>query len=221
MAGLFNLVVAFRPSPKLCWIADIMRRCPHSFVRVIQVDKNNGSTHANILFEVIAPKDGIEQVKRTLANHELLKDLQITSVKNDKLYGSAKALCAAYCPLARVGYAFLRGVTSSNNGEIYWNFVGSEQECGKITRELSNSRTPYRVVELTTIKENGGMTGRQELVLRVACELGYFDYPKRINVRELAAMFNVTPATITEELRKGVKKALTYYFRMHADNHLT
>ncbi|HID05410.1 MAG TPA: hypothetical protein EYH45_02980 [Candidatus Caldiarchaeum subterraneum] len=215
MPTLMNLVLAFRPSSDECWIADITSRFPDSFVRVIQLERKRGENgnYAHVLFEVITSKKNRDKIRRALAGNKLLEELHLVSVKKDKLYGSAKSICSKYCPFANIPYAFLRCVHSSNNGEVYWNFVGSNYECRRIMQELTDFGVFYRVAELSTIKENGGMTGRQELVLRVAYELGYFDYPKRINIRELAAIFNVTPATLTEEIRKALKKALTHYFK--------
>ncbi len=215
MPTLMNLVLAFRPSSDECWISDITTRFPGCFVRIIQLGKkrDESGSYAHVLFEVITPKRNQDKIREALMNNKLLEELHLVSVKKDKLYGSAKAVCSRYCPFANITYAFLRCVNSSNNGEVYWNFVGSNYECRRIMQELTDFGVFYRVAELSTIKENGGMTGRQELVLRVAYELGYFDYPKRINIRELAAIFNVTPATLTEEIRKGLKKALTHYFK--------
>ena len=209
-----NLVLAFRPSSDECWIADITTRFPGCFVRIVQIEKKKNDTGCpHVLFEIITPKKDQEKIKRGLMSNKLLENLHLVSVKKDKLYGSAIAICGRYCPFANIPHAFLRCVNSSNNGEIYWSFVGSNYECRRIMQELTDFGVFYRVAELSTIKENGGMTGRQELVLRVAYELGYFDYPKRINIRELAAIFNVTPATLTEEIRKGLKKVLTNYFK--------
>ena len=214
MPTLMNLVLAFKPSHDECWISSLTSRVPGCFVRVIQLEKQRGGRDesARVLFEVITPKREQERVRKALEESRLLEEMHLVPVKRDKVYGSARALCVRYCPLANIGYAFLRSVSSSKNGEIYWRFVGSNYECRRIMQELADFGIFYRVAELSTVKENGGMTGRQELVLRVAYELGYFDYPKRVNIRELAAIFNVTPATLTEEIRKGLKKALTHYF---------
>ena len=81
-------------------------------------------------------------------------------------------------------------------------------------QRLAEQGVFFKVVELSAVKENGsGITGKQELVLKVAYELGYFDYPKRINIRELAELFKLTPATLSEEIRKGLKKILGRYFQ--------
>ncbi len=175
------------------------------------VKKDNDADHLNVLFEVITPQNNQEKVKEALMNNKLLENLRLVSVNKEKLFGLARAICVNYCPFINITNGFLRHV-SSINGEIFFSLVGSNYECRQAMKELVDSGVLYRVAELSTVKDVSGMTGRQELVLRVAYELGYFDYPKKIKIRELAAIFKVTPATLAEEIRKGLKKVLTNYF---------
>ena len=48
--------------------------------------------------------------------------------------------------------------------------------------------------------------------LQIAFERGYFDYPKRISLRDLAAMFDISISTLSEMLRKGQRKIMEEYF---------
>jgi len=81
-------------------------------------------------------------------------------------------------------------------------------------RNLADRGVIYRVEELSFLRNRSSLTSRQELVVKVAFDLGYFDYPKKISVREMAEIFGVSPATINEEIRKGVRKILKEYFEV-------
>ena len=56
------------------------------------------------------------------------------------------------------------------------------------------------------------MTGYQEDVLLIAYERGYFDSPRGTDLRELAKLFGVSIATMSEILRKAQRKVLAQHF---------
>ncbi|WP_254546260.1 helix-turn-helix domain-containing protein [Halomarina pelagica] len=63
---------------------------------------------------------------------------------------------------------------------------------GKGGRDLTPS--PYRVDDLTE---------EQREALRAACELGYFDVPRRISLSDLADELDVSHQALSERLRRG------------------
>ncbi|WP_081423301.1 helix-turn-helix domain-containing protein [Archaeoglobus fulgidus] len=56
------------------------------------------------------------------------------------------------------------------------------------------------------------MTYREEEILKIALEKGYFDFPKRVKLEQLAEFFGIAPSTLSEILRRGQKKVLEKYF---------
>ncbi|ASJ07216.1 helix-turn-helix domain-containing protein [Thermococcus pacificus] len=52
------------------------------------------------------------------------------------------------------------------------------------------------------------LTGRQFEVLLLAYKSGYFDNPRRVTLRELSQMLGLSPSTVKEHLRKGLKRVL-------------
>ena len=62
------------------------------------------------------------------------------------------------------------------------------------------------------------LTVRQEEVIEIACENGYFDIPKRTNLKELADHFDVCPATLCEILQRAERKVISEYVATHRGN---
>ena len=62
------------------------------------------------------------------------------------------------------------------------------------------------------------LTARQEDVIQTACENGYFDIPKKINLKELADCFDVCPATLCEILQRAERKVISEYVATHRGN---
>jgi len=50
------------------------------------------------------------------------------------------------------------------------------------------------------------LTGKQLETLLLAYKSGYFDNPRRVTLRELAEMLNLSPSTVKEHLRKAQRK---------------
>ena len=66
--------------------------------------------------------------------------------------------------------------------------------------------------KMKKIKEEELLTENQEKIVRTAYERGYYDFPKRIGVKELADMFDISTATLSEILRRGQRKIIESYF---------
>ncbi|MDW8034433.1 MAG: helix-turn-helix domain-containing protein [Nitrososphaerota archaeon] len=60
--------------------------------------------------------------------------------------------------------------------------------------------------------KEGLLTEKQESVLWLALKMGYFDYPRKINTKNLAKMLGIVPSTFSEILRGGIRKLLERYF---------
>ena len=56
------------------------------------------------------------------------------------------------------------------------------------------------------------LTERQEKVLWVALKMGFFDFPRKIEMRELAEILGIAPSTLSEILRRGIRRVLESYY---------
>ena len=109
---------------------------------------------------------------------------------------------------------FLISAETRDNGKVDWTLVLSDKAVLKdIFDHLKNKSVEAELVKLTKIDDKESLTERQDKIAKVAFERGYFDYPKRISLRELARMFEVSPSTLSEILRKGQRKIVLDYFK--------
>ena len=56
------------------------------------------------------------------------------------------------------------------------------------------------------------MSLRQKEVLEVACNLGYFTYPRKISLTELSKYLKISKSTLSEILRTAENKIIHSYF---------
>ncbi|MDJ0275174.1 MAG: helix-turn-helix domain-containing protein [Nitrososphaerota archaeon] len=68
-----------------------------------------------------------------------------------------------------------------------------------------------RVEQLNADRLVPSLTKKQEQLLSAALELGFYEVPKKIGVRELAEMFGISPRAVSEMLRRAHKRLVESY----------
>lgn len=100
------------------------------------------------------------------------------------------------------------------DGNIFWSVICDDDSFIRLMSELESSGTDFEILYKGSPEsgEKSRVTYREEELLRIALEKGYFDFPKRIKLEALASNFGIAPSTLSEILRRGQKKVLEKYF---------
>lgn len=110
--------------------------------------------------------------------------------------------------------AFL--VTAWNSGEdkiIYVFVAPSASAAQDIVSTLESLGFKLKILGMERYRGRTSiLTERQEAALWLALEAGFFDHPKRINIVELSRKLNVSPSTLSEILKRGIRRLLEHYF---------
>ncbi|MCS7121308.1 MAG: helix-turn-helix domain-containing protein [Archaeoglobaceae archaeon] len=99
-----------------------------------------------------------------------------------------------------------------DNDKIVLSLICNDDCFLEILRALDNSRIDYEVVYKGKLESEREITFREEEILKIALEKGFFDYPKRIKLEDLANELEISPSTLSEIVRRGLKKILQKYF---------
>jgi len=59
----------------------------------------------------------------------------------------------------------------------------------------------------------GVLTENQERIFWLALKSGFFNYPRRVGMAELSGKLGISPATLSEILRRGTRRLLEHYFK--------
>jgi predicted DNA binding protein len=57
------------------------------------------------------------------------------------------------------------------------------------------------------------LTEKQEKIFWLALKSGFFDYPRQIDMTELAKKLGISTATLSEIIRRGTRRLLEHYFK--------
>lgn len=193
---------------------------PHSW---IEIAVNRYSATVEILDSKMLPRDSVQhlfdiQVKPDLTGELLealdrdedLIDIETMKSKSGHIYGSATSLRCTVCKDVAKSKCFLASVDVTSGG-ARWMVIGNNDSFKELLAALEEDRIPFQVKLKRNLEDSELLTARQEQILSIAFERGYFDFPKKVGLEELAALAEIKTSTLAEILRRGQKKILGEY----------
>lgn len=110
-----------------------------------------------------------------------------------------------------------------DNGIEEWHtyfFGGKDEVLRSLIDSLNRINIKVENIEIekskiTKLKNDllilNSLTPTEREILITAVRLGFFEYPKRVRLEDLAEMFGVTKVTLDKHIRNGLRKILTQY----------
>lgn len=199
------------------WMSDISSKYPAT-IRVID-RMPYSDMGVKDLVEITASDDVMEEVLQAIGKNPLVTNVDTTVTERGKVIGAVTTARCEICRILTDSGVFLISAQSKDGGRVEWTLVLSEKQVLKeIFDHLKTKSVEVELIKLTKIDDKESLTERQDKITQVAFDRGYFDYPKRISLRELARMFDVSPSTLSEILRKGQRKIVLDYFKKQRHN---
>lgn len=194
------------------WMSEIPEKYPVTIKVIERVPYSEKGVKD--LVEIAGPQEVMEEVLADIKKNPLVAKMETTVTDRGKVLGAITTSRCEICRILTDSDVFLISAESKGNGKVEWTVVFTDKDVLKgIFDHLKSKSVDAELVKLTKIDDKETLTDRQDKITRVAFERGYFDYPKRISLRELARMFDVSPSTLSEILRKGQRKIVLDYFR--------
>lgn len=110
--------------------------------------------------------------------------------------------------------AFLISGKSMEENTINYSFIVPTFEAYKsIVSALEKTGHKVNVLKRGSFEpKTGVLTEKQEKIFWLALKSGFFDYPRKIGTQELSSKLGISPATLSEILRRGTRRMLEHYF---------
>jgi predicted DNA binding protein len=111
--------------------------------------------------------------------------------------------------------AFLVSGKSIADSTIMYNFmVPSFEAFKKIVSSLEAAGLKVNVLKMGMFEaKEGVLTEKQERIFWLALKGGFFDYPRKIDSVELSERLGISPSTLSEITRRGMRRLLENYFK--------
>ena len=90
--------------------------------------------------------------------------------------------------------------------------ICTESSLDKFYSRLDELGVNYKLISVRRVSSNvlrrSKMTTNQMLTLFTAHSLGYFESPSKASIRDVAAILNKSPSTVSELIKKGIKNLI-------------
>ncbi len=108
---------------------------------------------------------------------------------------------------------FLESAWSNGDGRAMFRVLaGSEGSLPNLIKLISSRGVDIEINRISRMVDRPVVTRKQEKLLRLALERGFFDYPRRVTLEELAVMSGMSTSTVAEMIKRGEKNVLKNFF---------
>ena len=163
------------------------------------------------LFDIQADPSRTEELLEAIRRDRDVTDVEAVKSKGGHIYGSVSSRRCTVCKEVAKSSCFLASVGISSKEGARWTVLGSGDSFGELLKALEKEHVSFEVKEKRTLADSDLLTSRQEQILSIAFETGYFDFPKKVGLKELADQTGIKTSTLAEILRRGQKKVLGEY----------
>jgi HTH DNA binding domain len=129
-----------------------------------------------------------------------------------RLVGPLPALCHSVFEMGAICMScpFLpsAGAPDGETGEGEWRvLVHRVRDAHPLLASFATpGNSPASLVRIGSYRGSHDLTSRQEAAVGTAFALGYYDYPRRAQLKDVAKSLGVSRATAMENLRRGMRK---------------
>ncbi|MEM3202903.1 MAG: helix-turn-helix domain-containing protein [Saccharolobus sp.] len=165
----------------------------------------------NIL-DIRVEKDKGKVLIEIRGNEELAKNLCEEPLKVTRY----KSICIIYDSSDLLNilsqYILMNGAVVSD-GIIWTLILNGYSELRELLNSLIKITKDVKVLKIVKAERRDAITARQEQILRIALEAGFFDYPRKIALKDLAKKLNMSPSSLSEIIRRAEKNIIIEYFK--------
>jgi predicted DNA binding protein len=99
--------------------------------------------------------------------------------------------------------------SARSDGRVDWNLVtGSEGSLKELVGRLVARGCEVEIRSVRRPNVQRPLTDRQDEILRMALQAGYYDQPKRATIKDLAKRAGIAPSTFQEILQRAERKVM-------------
>jgi predicted DNA binding protein len=193
------------------WIKDVGKKFPTpiKFLECMPFGDSGGRG----LIEIDEKEENLNEIIEEIKQHPDVCRVDISPLKDGGVLGSIITNKCVACKALTGSNCFLTSALSLGDGRVEWKLItGAEGSLNELIKKLNTYGCEVELKSTTHLTKKLMLTQRQEEIVRAAFEKGYYDYPKKIKIKELAKIFDISPSTLNEILQRGEKKVMRWYF---------
>jgi hypothetical protein len=167
------------------------------------------------LFEIFTRQPSPGDLDARLDELKKQFDLEIIPYKKGMYLGNIVLDHCIICKAITLTNSYLTYVRGfpDHNVEIHL-IIRQEKDLKTLLATFEQSTWNVELISKTHVTARNLVTTREEDVIKTALEHGYYDFPKKVNLRELADSLGISHSTLNEILHRGEKKILREYYSL-------
>ena len=194
------------------WITELPKR--HDVTIKIVGRRPSGKFGVRDLVEITGKQESLEEILDELGEEPWVRRFDLDFVKSGKLVGEVLTHKCLACASLADSDCHLVSADVKGNGSLRWRVMTSDrEEVKKLVSRLRKLGCKAELVRMSPLDEREALTKRQEEIILMAFEKGYFETPRKTKLKDLAKATGVSQATLSEILRKGQKRIVVDYLR--------
>lgn len=151
-------------------------------------------------------------IDKIRAREEVLR-VSFNRVSNRAVMGEVVIDKCAACSALKQSDCFMISSKSRNDKWLEWAVAAeSNSMIHDLIEKLKKNRCDVHLTKISASHGASGLTQRQDEILQFAYNNGYYEYPRRISLRNLSVIFDISPSTMSEILRAGQRRVFSDYF---------
>ncbi len=194
------------------WVKDIGKKfsAPIKFIECMPYGESGGRG----LIEIDTTGEEVNEIVEEIRKHPDVCRVDISPMKNGGLLGSIVTNKCIACRVLTGSDCFLTNALSLGDGRVEWRLItGKEGSLSELMERLEAYGCETELKSTNRLNKRSMLTSRQDEITRAAFEKGYYDYPKKITMKELAKFFDISPSTLAEIIQRGERKVMEQHFK--------
>ncbi len=161
------------------------------------------------LVEIRGDDEATQAVIEAIRSHPSVCHVEFVPLPEGGVLGEVvTSKCVACTALTGVD-CFLTSASARSDGRVDWKLVtGSEGSLKELVDRLVARGCEVDIRRSRRPDLPRPLTDRQEEILRIALEAGYYDQPKRATIKVLAKRVGIAPSTYQEILQRAERKVM-------------
>ncbi len=172
----------------------------------------HGQEGGKSLFELTGDVD-VEAVLREIEKNPNICRIELSKLEDGVVMGYVSTQKCVACKALTGSDCFLSEAKMLDDGWVLWSLLSDRTgSAADVISRLKKEGCEVELKKMTRLSRKNRMTARQEEVLKMAFRNGYYDYPKKVTIKDLANRLGVSPSTVAEILQRAEKKVIAEYF---------
>jgi predicted DNA binding protein len=196
------------------WLSEVTSKHPTT-IRILDCKPSETKDGIRQLVEINADQDQLDKIVDEVKASPLVKEAYVVQTKRGRMLGSLLTE-SAFCSTVMRTEAFCRSClfhTKANpDGTAEWTLAFNKRESlTELIDHMKNEQVDVKILKLSSVADIENLTSHQRNLVETALEEGFFDYPRRITLRELSKKMGISASTASEVLRRAERKILASY----------